>query len=133
MKKPSAFKKLQKQWYKKLKDEGFKDIEYFRNGEPGEWLRGNSKFSDEESALAMTPQEEERANINYQTTFEYYQAARGLLHNPNNFRSDIDYSVWELHSEGHSLRAIGKFMGFSHSKVMRIIDNYRKHYFGINK
>lgn len=133
MKKTKEFKKLQKEWYKKLKEYGFDDIEYFKEGEPGEWLKGNSKFNSEEAALTMSPQEEDSAQLHYETTFDYYSSARALSDIESNFLDETERQVWEDHSNGMSFRAIGKRAGFSHSKVMRIIDKYRRIHFGINK
>ena len=130
--KSKGFKKLQSEWYSKLKDEGFEDIEYLRDGEPGEWLKGNSKFASEEAALSMSLEETDEADIIYSTTFDYYSQAAALLHTAE-FESDIHQRVWEMHSEGLSYRKIGKAVGFSHPKVMRMVDKIKAAHFGINK
>lgn len=133
MKKNKDFEALQKDWYKKIKEDGFEDIEYFIRGEPGDWLKGTSKFACEEAALLQTPKEEEIAQTHYNATFEYYNKARALWHEESNFANEIDRAVWLSHAEGKSFREIGREVNFSHSKVMRIVDKYRKTYFNINK
>lgn len=118
--------KLKKEWYKKLKDRGFVDIEYFDNKmEPKDLLLGSSKFRQEQTT--QTVEQEEEANLLYEGTYEYYARARALLHNIT-FIKEKDKIVWEMFSEGESLRKIGKQVGFSHPKVMSIIEKYKKLY-----
>ena len=115
--------KLQKIWYKKLKDEGFEDLEYFDDqGKPQEWLKGNSKFSSQEDE---TVQASDSSALEFECTLEYYLQAAHLLHTAT-FDNDIDRHIWFLHSEGESLRKIGNQVGYSHPKVLRIINKYRK-------
>ena len=121
-------KELQKEWYAKLKEEGFEDIEYFDSDlEPKDWLKGNSKFSPiwgDEQIAATHDQRESSGNL------DYYLQATALLHKEDVFASDTEREIWEMHADGLSLRSIGKQVGFSHPKVMRIIKRIRRKHFG---
>lgn len=117
---------LQKEWYKKLKDEGFEDIEYFdkTSMEPQDWLKGNSKFS---GTVSEDQKATETAEFNFNSTRDYFLAATHWLIT-GNFQSPIDKRIWELHSNGESLREIGEEIGYSHPKVLRIINKYKKQF-----
>ena len=88
------FKELQKQWYKKLKDEGFQDIEA-SNAEMFP-RPGRSHVSDDspDKILAI---------------MEYYSMARSFLID-HEFKSEKHKTIWEYHSEGMSVREISLVM-----------------------
>ncbi len=122
MKKDKNFVKLQKEWYKKIKEEGFQDIEYFNSeGEPEDMMRGSSKFT---SAEVCTQIEDEGNRLLYDTTYAYYYDA--LVKSIElTFESEVDKTVFFYHSQGLSLRQIARKVGFSHPKVLRILNKYK--------
>lgn len=125
LKRDVSFKKLQDTWYKTLKKEGFEDIEYFSNGEPLEWLKGSGRFASEGAALLLNPEEASAAEAAYQARLDYFNAATRLVNRKDIFTNESHRKVWELHIEGQSLRQIGRTIGFSHTKVMRILEKYK--------
>lgn len=104
-------KKLQKQWYKKLKAKGFKDVEY-ENGvlKVYDSLHFNNNYSPESFT------EKQR----------YYQLASQLVkHHPwNNSR---DKQVWYYHSEGKTLKDISDLTQVPLKTVQRIVEKYREY------
>ncbi len=84
------YNKLKKEWYKKLKDSGFNDIEK-STGQIGRTKPNvTNRNSDQISAIQ-----------------EYYAMARSFLID-HNFVSEFEKIVWEYHSEGLSLRKISE-------------------------
>ena len=93
-KKPVNFKKLQQDWYKKLKDSGFEDIE-----------RPNG-------LLKMWSSEYERfISIYDRTTWiakaQYFQLAENFFHDYK-FETEKDKLIWGWHKENISIRNIVK-------------------------
>jgi len=96
--KKQPFKKLQNEWYKKLKDSGFEDIET-----PGGFLKGLSSSSGKPSNKeGYSWGERELYNKSKE---EYYRLAGHFLHDYK-FESNIEKFIWELHSNGVSVRSI---------------------------
>ena len=119
-KKTKKFTKLQKEWYKKLKESGFEDLEYFYpNGEAKEWLKGSSKFDffSDNPALDVP-------SLTYESTLDYYNNAVSKLETTK-FDSEEHKEIWRLHSEGMSLRKIGSAFNYSHPKILRILNKYK--------
>jgi hypothetical protein len=89
--KTKGFKELHRAWMKKLKDEGFNDIEDLNS--PLELLKtwDSTYFIDGPEDFAGTE--------------EYYQVAQELL-NSHDFDSELERKIWELHSNGLSVRSI---------------------------
>lgn len=110
---------LQKEWYEKLKREGFDDLEYFYdNGEAREWLKGTSKF------VSMETEEVHNPSLTYDNTLDYYLKVDKILETTL-FDSEEHKYIFTLHTEGLSLRKIAKLVNFSHPKVLRIINKYK--------
>ncbi len=90
--KTKKFKDLQAKWYKKLADKGFEDIEDNKYEEPKlkayHYLRFKTLEPDVHAARA-----------------KYYENCRGVLVN-HRFKRALDRRIWELHTEGLSLREI---------------------------
>lgn len=114
------FKELKAQWYKKLKDKGFKDAE-LNNGD----LR---LYHADYFALKNEP-----------TIFEaketYYRFAGQFLHS-HKFNSKLEQAIWEHHSEGHGVRQILVFVrkkGFKtyrdevHNLLKELIKVFKDH------
>lgn len=93
---PKQFKKLQNQWYKKLKASGFEDAEETIkvDGKEYQTLKSWSNFT---FSKVTQP--------NWEAKSEYYTAASSFLHE-HSFSSEQERHMWELHSEGVSYRDI---------------------------
>lgn len=104
------FKKLQKVWARKLKQSGFDDIEqdedtlknwastYFRGKHHG--------FYFSESLIFHSAKE------------EYYRLATHFL-NDHEFENPINRVIWQMHSEGKSIRDIVKHLSKLRIKIAR--------------
>lgn len=93
------FKKLQEQWYDKIKKEGFEDIE-----RPFDQLK-------------KLPQG--------RSTEEYYRRAGQYYHHNDWSEYDsVEKDVWEMHQDGATTREINKKLGLYTDKTTAII---RKH------
>ena len=104
------FKALQKQWYKKLAQTGFRDIE-----------DGNGNLRN--LSTKLTSVDPGHAGM----TQEYYEAARALMH--TNYLKDIKTKiVWGQHSEGSTIESISKKTGLSLFKVAAIIHETEQRY-----
>lgn len=111
----------QKKWYELLAQSGFEDLEYFDSKmQPKDWMKGTSKFVPINEYNSV-----DEPSLVYESTYEYYHQAEQSSKEIQ-FESEIDRQVWELHSMGISLRNIGKQLGFSHPKALRILNKYRK-------
>lgn len=86
------FKKLKDEWYKKLKDSGFEDIEH-----------------DEDNLKTWALELSRRTNTDKTVVFEakmtYYSMARNFL-NDYQFNNEVDKKVWADHTEGISIEKI---------------------------
>lgn len=110
------YRKLRDLWYKKLKDDGFKDIET-KDKADSNLIRWDSLHFQH----AHTP-----------TTFEaiqsYYYLATQFL-NSRSFKDTtdgrIEKEIWHLHSIGHTLRHIATLIQ-SRFDVVLIKDRYNK-------
>ena len=81
-------RKLQKEWYNRLKKEGFNDIEHYKNGtmEP--------KILSPAHAVRMGYTTEMHEDY-----FEYYRSA-GLFLHEYKFTSWLDHKIWDMHANG---------------------------------
>lgn len=92
--KTPEFKKLQEQWYKKLKKSGFKDIE---------------QNEDRLMVWDSTEFQKNYSEIKFKARESYYRMAEHFLTN-HKFTSEAERYTWQLHSEGKSIREIIKLM-----------------------
>lgn len=83
--------KLQKLWYKKLKNEGFNDIEH------------GSGFLDRSYTKSN------RTPLEIEVIQHYYSLAHQLLNN-HKFEDKIEQIIWEYHTEGLSAREIANIL-----------------------
>lgn len=86
---PAEFRTLQQQWYKKLEEDGFKDIEQ-EDGRLRSWA---SWFQTHYTAEGYALKE------------NYYYLATNFL-GEYTFPSDFYRRIWGLHCEGYSTRRI---------------------------
>lgn len=92
-------KRLKKEWYQRLEDEGFKEIENVNHP--------NSPLLAWHSFIWQKTCPEQKSLIE-----SYYFKARALLHTFE-FESESHRLVWELHAEGLSRRQIEKAIATS--------------------
>ena len=112
--KKQDFIKLQKEWYKKLDNDGqFKDIEYFdkRTMEPRDMM-----YKESQKAQLLKDK--------FTSTEQYYIEARRLSHHYN-FNTKMDKKIWTLHSDGEPYRTIASHLGQPYQKVFKTVNKYR--------
>ncbi len=90
--KTSKFKALKDKWYKKLEKSGFEDIEDNKYEEPKLKAYHYLRFKVVEPSV-------------HAARAKYYENCRGVLAN-HRFQSPLYRRIWELHTEGLSLREI---------------------------
>lgn len=91
------FKTLQTRWYQKLKEEGFEDIE--DTSSPREYLH-----TWDSTHFFKTYDEE-----TFQLKAQYYEKAKNFL-NDYSFEESLDEKIFEMHTEGLSVRAISSLL-----------------------
>jgi hypothetical protein len=92
------FVELQEQWYKKLKDSGFNDIEQDEN-----YLLTSAynMFNPNRNKVGSIQGVVDRMN----SKAEYYRLAGHFLHEFK-FPTELEKEIWDLHSQGISHRNI---------------------------
>lgn len=116
--KKAEYLELRAEWYQKLKDEGFKDIEHHHKDDYANSVTTQSRhFSDE--VLRNSVQ-------------EYYNMAYHFL-NEYKFENEKEKIIWEYYTEGLSYREIAKTLaalGMKHkidkNSVWRIVYELEK-------
>lgn len=110
--KSKEFKSLQREWYKKLKDDNFKDIEDQEVDRLKVWHSYDFTRKNKQEFEAR----EEYFSLCLEFSREY------------KFESESDRKVWEYHSEGYSIREISTLMrsdkkkrGFRKSHICNIV------------
>jgi hypothetical protein len=98
--KKREFRKLQREWYKRLEASGFDDIE--RSG------KNRTKYYDEYSGILKRPQSVLRNKYNL-FTYKYYDIASFLGYNAT-FLPKIDLKVLELHGKGYTIQRISNYL-----------------------
>jgi len=108
------FRALQKQWYQRLKAEGFKDLEYAGSFTyPGQYA-GKLAFTYDDDPVSWESRE------------EYYRVAGRYLHE-HKFRNEKEREIFALHVEGNDKPDILKklrlkYPGLTYAKVRFILD-----------
>lgn len=102
---PKAFQKLQAQWYKKLKHNGFEDIE-----QPD----GN-----------LTSWSGKRASTDAASQAEYYHWAQQCLYDKK-FPSALDKKIWALHASGATYDDLVSQIPLSRLPIQRRIQIMKK-------
>lgn len=105
--KSKEFKALLSTWDKKLKESGFKDIEY---REKDTLIRYHSIQFLEKGVSALDP-------ISLKAKESYYRSAEFFL-NSHKFDNPLERKIWALHSEGKSMRYIAKLIKTSKDKTL---------------
>lgn len=83
------FRRLFEEWNKRLKEDGFEDAEDFTLKDPELKVWHSFRFKQ---------RHDERET--------YFELAQGLLTGEFKFKTDVTRRVWELHSQGKSVREI---------------------------
>lgn len=116
MTKPKTQKQLSKEWYAKLKAEGFDDIEY---------SDGSLRAAHARHPTSLDP-------LRRQAVEEYYTLCTHFLYEFE-FERDIHKTIWEYHTNGLSARSISRILkkvklktkiGKSHDTIWRVIKKY---------
>lgn len=108
-----AYKALRDEWYAKLKQSGFDDIEDVNS--PREMLK------QWHSIWFHTTSDP----LHFKCKHRYFRMAEQFLNNFR-FRSHIEKKIWSLHVEGLSLREIGSEVGLNKDKVNKIVLRFKK-------
>ena len=95
-----AFKKLQNEWYKRLDESGFNDIE--RSG------KRRQDYFNEYGGILQKPLSVIRHKLNI-FTYHYYDIACYLSYNCI-FLPKIDRKVLELHGNGYTIQRISNYL-----------------------
>lgn len=103
------FKKLQKSWYKKLAKKGFNDIEHDEN----HLKLSTERFVTRDGGAYANP-------TLTKAKFEYYNNCRKFS-NEYKFKNKTEKKIFELHSEGVSIRDIAAKIKQSRRKVHEAI------------
>lgn len=111
--KKESLRALQLKWYKKLRDEGFVDIEApihaHTEARHSTWYIPNKYTADEIAA-----------------TQRYYELAAQMVHDYT-FSSKTEKKIWTLHSQGLSYNAIAKQMKLkSQTSVQLVVERIAK-------
>ena len=95
-----AFRELQREWYKRLDDSGFNDIE--RSG------RRRQDLFNEYGGILQKPLSVIRHKYNIFTQY-YYEISSFLSQNAT-FLPRIDRKILELHGDGHTIQYISNYL-----------------------
>ena len=109
------FLRLRREFYKKLKDKGFRDIENidWSTGDSGNLLNG---FGHMDAVRRWSPESQ-----------RYYELARQKASNMRSRKySKDDRRIWRLHAEGQSFRAIERTTGIPRARVSRTVKRIAK-------
>lgn len=104
------FKSLKSTWYKKLKKEGFNDIEQKIPGRKDEYTlkKWSNRFNPKApwNSIPLLRESKEA----------YYRLAGFFLHE-HEFPSILDQKIWELHCEGLGAREVAKVLRNKENKL----------------
>lgn len=116
--KTKQFKALQNKWYRKLKKEGFEDVE--DTNSPNEFLKKWHTYDFKTKYQKG----------NAESITDYYRLASQFLHDYS-FETGTEKKVWELHAGGHSIRKIEKLLRIDRNRVHKIIRTIKKAMIGV--
>lgn len=126
-KKSKEFRALQAEWYKKLEEEGFKDIEETQGLDALKTYSNPRTRSDKPSANnERFDYSRMRSNMNTR----YYDLCRQLQHTPTYIdmveRIPHYKVIWELFSEGKTHRYIAIQVGMHYNGVKYALNRIKK-------
>lgn len=105
----SNLAKLQRQWYARLRDDGFDDVEYGREDGPLKVACRENRGID---------------TLEYEATLEYFSRASEFLET-RHWTTATEREVWRRHADGASLREIAAAMGRSKKWAERRVSELR--------
>lgn len=120
MRKQPSYRQLRDLWYKKLKEDGFEDIET-KSG----MLKGGS------STYEFTRERAYQQQGGFEAKIAYYDMATKFL-NEYKFTKRLDKIIWEYHVNAISVRNISKLLRaakvskIDYNTVCRRIQKYRE-------
>jgi hypothetical protein len=114
--KSREFRELQKEWYDKLADDGFEDIEWIDHktgkGQNSRFLKNSSHHCQLSNKILSAE------TLSSSKRFKYYRIASHFLHNYNKFndlddcaaskRYQLSKTLWEMHTDGATYRKISR-------------------------
>ena len=103
------FKELQQEWYKKLKEEGFEDLELDNTLTPVKH--------------GLTKQEYKIADLS--AKMEFARFGGQFLHDYT-FRNEFEKTVWELHLEGNNQRETANILDVGIGKINTIVTHLKR-------
>lgn len=111
--KTKQFLALKRDWYSKLKANGFDDAEY-DNGLLKEChsFRFNTERPRAQQSKISCQNEIRGFELQIQQRAEYFRMAGVFLHS-HCFESDTEREIWRLHCDGVSMRVISEVVGKS--------------------
>jgi hypothetical protein len=118
-----ALNQLIKEWDKKLKDSGFKDIENRATEDLKSWAGTTFLEINKDGEMKIEP----HANHGYtslvwkESQEQYYRIAGQLLHEVQ-FKSERYRIIWQLHSEGFTYQEISNELNLTIKKVRYAIE-----------
>lgn len=104
-------KTLTREWYTRLRESGFQDIEYLDRA-------NGSEFSRTRGSLARDYARDSKRHK--ESTAEYYRIAGWFLHDYS-FRKARDRDIWALYADGQTIREIRMLTGWGVGTVHRVI------------
>jgi len=122
-----TLQQLVKDWDRRLKENGFRDIEDRKTGllkkSGGDvyWEPGQFEHPSE-------PQDKGYTSITWkESQAEYYRLAGQALHEKD-FKNVRMRLIWQLHAEGYSYREICETLNLSHDKIRRAVERMAKEF-----
>lgn len=107
------FKKIQKEWYSKLKESGFDDIEVEE--------KGKIRLKKWDSVYFFC----RHTSDEFFMKKKYYEMVTDFL-NSYPFDREQDRTVWKFHSEGLTVRAIAEETQMKSCQVFLILSSLKK-------
>ena len=133
--KPSKeFTKLEREWYQRLKNSGFRDIEDTNWESPShrllrEWH--STLFCRAEKVAAKESREAYQAQIDYLLNHENFLEICALVtqfksNRGKNVTAEQAARVWELHADGMTEYEIGRLLGINRNTIHSLLVRFTK-------
>jgi hypothetical protein len=122
---------LKNEWYEKLKEEGFSDIEENHENQSKAFLKTWDSHSFKVKCKPHAKSDDIDPEIFIQKQDYYLNAYQFLMGGV--FESDVEKEIWRIHSEGYGIREIVKKLAqthvdilYSRDKVWRVLKRLKK-------
>ncbi len=110
------FLKLKKDWYKKLEEDGFEDIE-LHNWKTGETFERTNGVSQADVVKTYSAEAEEYYRLAAQFVWELEEEGE---------ESEVAIAIWRLHADGVGYRRIAKMLKVARNKVEKTVPRLKK-------